>query len=117
MLRSSKLVRQALAYGIDRAEIVRALWGALEPRYPPLHSLVHLNTERGYAANWGGYAYRPRRAHGLLERAGCRRGSDGIYVCGGNGSRYGSLRPWARRSASGRSSSCSASSGGWASRS
>jgi peptide/nickel transport system substrate-binding protein len=82
MLRSSKLVRQALAYGIDRAEIVRALWGALEPRYPPLHSLVHLNTERGYAANWDGYVYRPRRAQGLLERAGCRRGSDGIYVCG-----------------------------------
>jgi peptide/nickel transport system substrate-binding protein len=33
--------------------------------------------------HWHGYRHRPAEARRLLEEAGCRRGSDGIYVCGG----------------------------------
>jgi peptide/nickel transport system substrate-binding protein len=79
----NKLVRQAFAYSIDRAEIVRRLWGQFDPTYRPLHSAVLFNTDRHYAANWSGYSYRPNLARRLLERAGCRRGGDGIYACGG----------------------------------
>ncbi len=79
----SKLVRRALAYGIDRAAIVKRLWGTLDPSYPPLHNALLLNTARDYAANWAGYSYRPTLARRLLGRAGCRRGADGIYSCGG----------------------------------
>lgn len=79
----NKLVRQALAYGIDRAEIVRRLWGALDPSYPVLQSAVLLGSDRYYARNWDGYSYRPALARSLLERAGCRRGVDRIYECGG----------------------------------
>ena len=79
----NKGVRQAFAHSIDRAETVRRLWGEIDPTYRPLHSAVLLGTARGYAPNWNGYAYRPDLARRLLERAGCRRGADDIYVCGG----------------------------------
>ena len=79
----SKLVRRAFAYSIDRTEIVRQLWGQIDPTYRPLHSVVLLATDRHYAPNWSGYSYRPNLARSLLERAGCRPGGDGIYACGG----------------------------------
>ena len=78
-----KRVRQALAYGIDRDAIVRALFGQLDANYPASNSAVFFNTHRYYRPNWGRYRHRPALARGLLEQAGCRRASDGIYVCNG----------------------------------
>ena len=77
-----KRVRQALAYGIDRREIVQRLFGVVDSKYPVLHSAVLLTSARGYSPSWAGYTYRPDRARALLEQAGCRLGSDGIYICG-----------------------------------
>jgi ABC-type transport system substrate-binding protein len=77
----SKLVRQALAYAIDRAALVRALFGEAAPQ--PLDSLVYLSDNRFYLRNWSEYRHSPDRARRLLERAGCRRGADGIYSCAG----------------------------------
>ena len=79
----SKLVRRALAYGIDRVAVVRQLFGEIDPRYRPSDSAVFLNTNRYYRPRWSGYRYRPDLARRLLEQAGCRRGGDGIYVCAG----------------------------------
>ncbi|MBA2641592.1 MAG: peptide ABC transporter substrate-binding protein [Actinobacteria bacterium] len=79
----SKLVRRALAYGIDRVAIVRQLFGVIDPRYQPSDSAAFLNTSRYYRPSWSGYRYRPDLARRLLEQAGCRRGGDGIYVCAG----------------------------------
>jgi peptide/nickel transport system substrate-binding protein len=79
----NKLVRRALAYGIDRVAIVRTVLGELDPRYTPSDSAVLLNTDRSYRPNWAGYRYRPALARQLLEQAGCRRGADGIYACAG----------------------------------
>ena len=79
----SKLVRRALIYGIDRAAIVRRLFGEIDPKYPLSDSAIFLNTSRYYAANWRGYGYRPALARRLLEQAGCLRGGDGIDVCSG----------------------------------
>ena len=79
----SKLVRRALAYGIDRIAIVRQLFGEIDPRYRPSDSAAFLNTNRYYRSSWSGYRYRPDLARRLLEQAGCRRGGDGIYVCAG----------------------------------
>ncbi len=81
------LVRQALAYGIDRVEIARSLGklslddaAALEPQ----DNVFFLANGPYYRPNWKGYRYRPARARQLLEQAGCRRGPDGIFVCGGH---------------------------------
>jgi peptide/nickel transport system substrate-binding protein len=79
----NKLVRRAFAHSIDRAEIVRRIWGELDPTYRPLHSALFFNNDRNYVPNWAGYTYRPNLARSLLERAGCHRGADRIYSCGG----------------------------------
>jgi ABC-type transport system substrate-binding protein len=77
-----KPVRQALALGIDRVALARALHVAIDPRYPPSDSAVLLTFGTHYQPNWRRYRYRPEEARRLLEREGCRRGTDGIYVCG-----------------------------------
>ena len=79
-----KRVRQALAYGIDRVAIVRRLFGVLDPRYRPSDSAIFLQRHASYRLNWARYRYRPAESRRLLERAGCRRGADGIYVCAGS---------------------------------
>jgi peptide/nickel transport system substrate-binding protein len=82
-----RLVRQALAYGIDRVAIAHRI-GKLsleaEAALAPLDSAVFLGNTPYYRPNWKAYRYRPARARQLLEQAGCRRGADGIYSCAGN---------------------------------
>jgi peptide/nickel transport system substrate-binding protein len=79
-----KLVRRALAYGINRVALVRALYGEVVPQVQPLDSDVFLGTSRSYKPNWAIYRYRPDLARRLLAREGCRRGADGIYSCAGD---------------------------------
>jgi peptide/nickel transport system substrate-binding protein len=62
---------------------VRRLWGEIDPTDRPLDSVVLFNTDRNYVPNWNRYSYRPSLARTLLGRAGCRRGADDIYACGG----------------------------------
>ena len=81
-----RLVRQAIAYGIDRVAIAReaaALNLASAAASKPLDSVVFLANSPYHERNWSTYRHRPARARQLLERAGCRRGADGIYVCDG----------------------------------
>jgi peptide/nickel transport system substrate-binding protein len=79
----NKLVRRALAYGIDRGGLVRQVYGEIDPTLRPLDSAVVLSQSPYYEAAWRAYRYRPARARALLEQAGCRSGDDGIYSCGG----------------------------------
>ena len=78
-----RLVRQALAYGIDRVAITRAI-GELNferpPKIVPQDSLVLPKSSRYYAAELVGLStIGAARLHQLLDQAGCRRGTDGIY--------------------------------------
>jgi peptide/nickel transport system substrate-binding protein len=79
----NKLVRRALAYGIDRAAIVRALFGDVDLKLRPLDSALFRSSNSSYRPNWSIYRYRPEESRRLLERAECRRGGDGIYSCKG----------------------------------
>jgi peptide/nickel transport system substrate-binding protein len=81
----NKLVRRALAYGIDRTALVRQVVQVLSsvPNYPSHDSLVIVRPSPHYRSNWSGYRRRPAEARRLLEQAGCRTGADGIYVCAG----------------------------------
>ena len=79
----NKLVRRALAYGLDRQAMVRTIFGKFVPKMRPSDSAVFLPRSPHYRPNWNGYRYRPAEARRLLEQAGCRQGSDGIYVCAG----------------------------------
>ena len=80
----NRLVRRALAFGIDRARIARVLLAEAPARdRRPLDSTVFVPAEPDYRPSWSGYRYAPDRARSLLEQAGCRLGSDGVYVCAG----------------------------------
>ena len=78
-----KLVRRALANGIDRVAIVRDVFGRIDPRLQPSDSAIYPTGSPYYRPNWSTYRYRPALARSLLEQAGCRRGTDGIYSCDG----------------------------------
>jgi peptide/nickel transport system substrate-binding protein len=80
-----KYFREAIARGLNRAAIVRTVFGRVLPgiTMPVLNSGIIMSTSKYYKQHWGKYAYNPTRARQLLERNGCRRGGDGIYVCGG----------------------------------
>jgi peptide/nickel transport system substrate-binding protein len=78
----NKLVRRALAYGIDRAAIVRELYGEVDPKLQLLDSMAFPTHSPAYSPNWRRYRQTPALARRLLEQAGCRRGADDIYVCG-----------------------------------
>jgi peptide/nickel transport system substrate-binding protein len=79
----NKLVRRALAYGIDRTALAREIWGDLDPSHGALDSALHQTQSRYYEPNWRAYRYRPAEARRLLGQAGCRSGADGIFSCGG----------------------------------
>jgi ABC-type transport system substrate-binding protein len=81
-----RAVRQALAYGIDRLAIARAigeLSGTRAAAGETNDSVVFLASSPDYRPNWRGYRYRPDLARRLLEQAGCHRGQDGMYSCDG----------------------------------
>jgi peptide/nickel transport system substrate-binding protein len=80
-----KFMREAIARGMNRSAIVRTVFGRILPgiNIPVLQSGIVMSTSKYYKAHWGKYAYSPTRARQILDRNGCRRGGDGIYVCGG----------------------------------
>ncbi len=78
-----KLVRRAIAYGIDRAAIVSRLSAESGLRFVPSQSALLLTQSPHYRPVWKDYSYRPAESHRLLEQAGCMRGGDGIYACDG----------------------------------
>jgi peptide/nickel transport system substrate-binding protein len=78
----NKLVRRAIAYGIDREAILRG-YREFNPAQRRSDSAIFVTQSPYYEPNWKAYRYRPAEARRLLEQAGCRRGVDGTYVCGG----------------------------------
>jgi peptide/nickel transport system substrate-binding protein len=77
----NRLVRRALAFGIDRNALLNRLSFGRYTR--PLDNGILLANSRFYQRHWQVYRYRPAEARRLLEQAGCSRGSDGIYSCAG----------------------------------
>jgi peptide/nickel transport system substrate-binding protein len=80
-----KFFREAMARGLNRSAIVRTVFGRILPgiTLPVLNSGIIMSTSKYYKQHWAQYAYNPTRARQIMERNGCRRGGDGIYVCGG----------------------------------
>lgn len=69
-------VRQALAYAIDRRQIVDVL---LDGSVPVLQSVLR-EGQLGFAPSFSGYGYDPDRAASLLEAAGWARGAEGYFA-------------------------------------
>lgn len=75
--------RQAFAYSIDRTALTKQLFGTLKPDLKPLHSLTYQNTQKQYQPHFAQYTYNPTKAGQIMQSKGCRKGGDGIFVCGG----------------------------------
>ena len=75
----NRLVRRALAFGIDRVQIARVCWPRRDGDRRPLDSTVFL-PERDYRPSWSGYRYAPT-GHGACRAGRLPHGSDGVYVC------------------------------------
>ena len=78
-----RLVRQAIAYGIDRAIIAReaaALDLASAAASKPLDSVVSLAQSPYHERNWSAYRHRPAGRGSCSKGAGCRRGADGGHL-------------------------------------
>ncbi|WP_217913556.1 peptide ABC transporter substrate-binding protein [Miltoncostaea marina] len=72
-------VRRALALAIDRKQITEVL---LDGTVEPLQSIVRPQ-QLGHTPAFERYGHDPGAAAGLLERAGWRRGADGVFARGG----------------------------------
>jgi peptide/nickel transport system substrate-binding protein len=83
-LLQKRFVRRALAYGIDRQAIVKRLFGVTLPKQQALQNGFYPQSSPYYRATWARYPYRPAESRRLLERGGCERGTDGIFVCEGD---------------------------------
>jgi peptide/nickel transport system substrate-binding protein len=78
---NNKLVRQALAYGIDRGKVSKIGEYGYQP--PASQTGIVVPTfndwvDSGQAAKYN-YAFNPSKAQSLLQQAGFTKGSDGIY--------------------------------------
>ncbi|MGH3664532.1 MAG: ABC transporter substrate-binding protein, partial [Egibacteraceae bacterium] len=76
-------VRQAIAYGIDRAALTEQLIKPLNPDAEPLQNTIYMNNQEEYEPHFDEYTYDPDQATQLLEDNGCTMGDDDIYTCDG----------------------------------
>jgi peptide/nickel transport system substrate-binding protein len=77
--------RKAIAHGLNRSAIVRTVFGRILPgiTLPVLNSGIIMSTSAFYKSHWAQYNYSPTKARQLMTSNGCTRGSDAIFVCGG----------------------------------
>jgi peptide/nickel transport system substrate-binding protein len=76
-------VRRAIAYGIDRQSLIKALYRAVAPGLKIDESAIYLPFQPAYRPHWQRWSFHRTEALRLLRTHGCRRGDDGIFICQG----------------------------------
>jgi peptide/nickel transport system substrate-binding protein len=66
-------MRRAIMMGIDRAGIIKTVYGELSGRTTPLNSLVYYQSDAAYKPDFSRWNYKPKQALALL-RAHCEGG-------------------------------------------
>ena len=74
-------VRQAIALGINREQIVETLVAPVDPDAVVLENPFWMANTEQYVPTYDQWDYDPDAAQALLEDNGCEPGDDGIYVC------------------------------------
>lgn len=73
-------IRHAIAYGINRGEIVQRVADVLDPKIKPLQNRIFMPTAPHYQNTSGGFGnYEPAKTKQLLQQAGMTMGSDGYF--------------------------------------
>lgn len=79
-----KAVRQAIAYGLNRKQLVAATVAKFSPKASVLGNRFLVTSQPGYVDHSGAYATQNiAKAKQLLVSAGAKMGSDGIYAIKG----------------------------------
>ncbi|MDQ3879077.1 MAG: ABC transporter substrate-binding protein, partial [Actinomycetota bacterium] len=76
-------LRQAIAYAINRDQIVEKLVKPLYSQGETLQNLQYVTNQAEYEPHFQTYNYDPAKAKQILEDHGCKMGSDGFYSCNG----------------------------------
>lgn len=76
---SDKNVRQALAYGLNRQQLIKSVFKGQAYLCSEPQSIAHASYLKGV----NDYAYNPDKANKMLDAAGWKKGSDGIRVKNG----------------------------------
>ena len=74
-------VRQAIALGINREQIVDTLIAPVDPEAVVLENPFWMANTEQYEPFYDQWSHDPEQATSLLEENGCERGDDDIYVC------------------------------------
>jgi peptide/nickel transport system substrate-binding protein len=74
-------VRQAIALGINRQQIVETLVQPVDPEAVVLQNPFWMANAEPYEEHYDQWDFDPEAAQALLEENGCATGDDGIYVC------------------------------------
>ena len=73
-------VRQAIAYGTNRADMVNRIVGPITSSVKPLNNRIYMPNQPQYQDTSGGLgAYDPAKAKQLLQASGMTMGSDGYF--------------------------------------
>jgi peptide/nickel transport system substrate-binding protein len=85
-------LREAIALAIDRAGIIKAVYGALAGNTVPLNSIVYYSTQAQYKGHFQKWNYNPAKALALLK-AHCSGGpssvgGSGTWTCSGFPARF-----------------------------
>jgi len=79
-----KWFREAIAYSINRQQMVTQLFRTLNPGLRPLNNLTFTSQQRPYyKANFAKYTRNLTRVAALFRAHNCTKGGDGIYTCAG----------------------------------
>lgn len=76
-------VRQAIAMGIDREQIVETLVRPVDPEAVVLENPFWMANSENYEPRFEQNSHDPEAARALLEENGCTEGDGGIYECDG----------------------------------
>jgi peptide/nickel transport system substrate-binding protein len=83
-LLKQKWFRQAIAYSINRQQMVTQLFRTLNPGLRPLNNLTFTSQQRAfYQPHFAKYTRSEAKVTALFRAHGCTKGGDGIYSCAG----------------------------------
>lgn len=74
-------VRQAIALGINRQQIVETLVQPVDPEASVLENPFWMTNSENYEPYYDQWSYDTQAARDLLEENGCELGDDEVYVC------------------------------------
>ena len=76
--------RQALAFAINRQQVIKQVYAKFNPMQQVLQNLTYGNSQKGlYVPHFQRYVYSPTKVANIMKAHNCNKGGDGIYVCNG----------------------------------